>query len=124
MGCRVVTSSPAVHDESVALISHLPHLAAAVLLQTVMRENPAALEWHGNGFLDTTRVAAGPPAMWAEILTENRAALKKGIHAMIENLAEVTKLLESEETGALEQYLAEAMHTRKRLAHSKTKSIS
>jgi prephenate dehydrogenase len=124
LGSRVVISSAAAHDEAVALISHLPHLAAAVLVQTVMRENPAALDWHGNGFLDTTRVAAGPPAMWAEILTENRAALKKGIHAMIENLAEVTKLLESKETGALEQYLAEAMHTRKRLAHPKNKSIS
>jgi len=124
LGCRVVTSSAAAHDEAVALISHLPHLAAAVLLQTVMRENPAALDWRGNGFLDTTRVASGPPAMWAEILTENRAALKKGIHAMIENLAEVTKLLESKETGALEQYLAEAMQTRKRLVHPKTNTIS
>ena len=64
LGCRVVTSSAAAHDEAVALISHLPHLVAAVLLQTVMRENPAALEWRGNGFLDTTRVASGPPAMW------------------------------------------------------------
>jgi prephenate dehydrogenase len=124
MGCRVVTSSAARHDELVALISHLPHLMAAVLVQTVMQENPAALDWRGKGFLDTTRVAAGPASMWAEILTENRVALKKGIHAMIENLAEVTKLLESEETVALEQYLADAMHTRKRLKHKEPKSIS
>jgi prephenate dehydrogenase len=124
VGCRVVTSSATAHDEGVALISHLPHLAAAVLVQTVMRENPAALDWRGKGFLDTTRVAAGPAPMWAEILTENREALKKGIHAMIENLTEVTKLLESKETAVLEQYLAEAMHTRKRLKHKEPKSIS
>jgi prephenate dehydrogenase len=124
LGCRVVASTPVAHDEAVALVSHLPHLTAAVLVQIVMQENPAALDWRGNGFLDTTRVASGPPAMWAEILTENREALKKGIHAMIENLAEVTKLLESRETGALEQYLAEAMHTRKRLSPQKTKTIS
>jgi prephenate dehydrogenase len=121
IGCRVVTSSPAGHDEAVALVSHLPHLAAAVLVQTVMRENPAALDWRGNGFLDTTRVAAGPPAMWAEILIENREAMKKGIHAMIENLAEVTKLLESKETAVLEEYLTQAMLTRKSLKHTEKK---
>jgi prephenate dehydrogenase len=113
-----------VHDEAVALISHLPHLAAAVLVQTALRENPAALDWRGNGFLDTTRVASGPPAMWAEILLENREAVKKAIHAMIENLSEVTKLLDAEETGAVEHYLAEARHTRDRLKQKAQKAIS
>ena len=124
VGSRVAVTTAAAHDEAVALISHLPHLAAAVLLQTVMRENPAALDWRGNGFLDTTRVASGPPAMWAEILMENREALKKGIHAMIENLAEVTKLLDSNETGAVEDYLAGAMQLRERLKQKEPKAIS
>jgi len=112
MGCRVAIAAPRAHDEGVALVSHLPHLAAAALVQTVLRENPAALDWRGNGFLDTTRVASGPAAMWAEILHENREAVKKAIHAMIENLSEVTKLLDAEDTGAVEHYLAEARLTR------------
>jgi prephenate dehydrogenase len=53
--------------------------------------------------------------MWAEILVENRAAVKKAIHAMIENLSEVTKLIDAEESVALEQYLAEARLARDRL---------
>jgi prephenate dehydrogenase len=115
VGCRVAVASPRAHDEAVALISHLPHLAAAALVQTALRENPAALDWRGNGFLDTTRVASGPPAMWAEILIENREAVKRAVHAMIENLSEVTKLLDASETGAIEDYLAQAMLTRNRL---------
>jgi prephenate dehydrogenase len=115
MGCRVAVATPRVHDEAVALISHLPHLAAAALVQAALRENPAALEWRGNGFLDTTRVALGPAEMWAGILSENREAVKKAIHAMIENLVEVTKLLDAEETGAIEDYLAEARLVRDRL---------
>jgi prephenate dehydrogenase len=115
VGCRVAIATPRAHDEAVALISHLPHLAAAVLVQIAMRENPAALDWRGNGFLDTTRVASGPPGMWAEILIENRDALKKAIQAMIENLSEVNKLLEAKETAAVEEYLAEARQTRERL---------
>jgi prephenate dehydrogenase len=115
LGCRVAISSPRVHDEAVASISHLPHLVAAALVQTALRENPLALDWRGNGFLDSTRIALGPPAMWAEILVENRAAVKKAIHAMIENLSEVTKLIDAEESVALEQYLAEARLARDRL---------
>jgi len=117
VGCRVAIAAPRVHDEAVALVSHLPHLIAAALVQTALRENPAALDWRGNGFLDTTRVASGPPAMWAEILLENRVALKKAIHAMIENLTEVTQLLDAEDTGAVEHYLAEARTAREQLKH-------
>jgi prephenate dehydrogenase len=115
IGCRVAISTARVHDEAVALISHLPHLTAAVLVQCAMRENPAALDWRGNGFLDTTRVALGPADMWAGILTENRDALKKAIQAMIENLSEVTKLLDATDTGALEDYLADARAERERV---------
>ena len=115
VGCRVAIATPRAHDEAVAVVSHLPHLAAAALVQAALRENPAALDWRGNGFLDTTRVASGPPAMWAEILIENRVAMKKAIHAMIENLAEVSKLLDAEDLGAVELYLAEARLARDRI---------
>jgi prephenate dehydrogenase len=116
MGCRrVVVAAPRAHDEAVALVSHLPHLTAAALVQAAMRENPAAIEWRGSGFLDTTRVASGPPAMWAEILMENRLAVRKAIYAMIENLAEISRLLEAGEEGAVLEYLAEAKHTRDRV---------
>ncbi|MGA3170481.1 MAG: prephenate dehydrogenase/arogenate dehydrogenase family protein [Chthoniobacteraceae bacterium] len=121
VGCRVIFATPRAHDEAVALISHLPHLAAAALVQTALRENPAALDWRGSGFMDTTRVASGPAAMWAEILTENREAVKKAIHAMIENLSEVSKLLDAEETGSVGQFLAEAKETRDRLKRIRTK---
>lgn len=121
VGCRVVISSAFAHDEAVAFISHLPHLTAAVLVQTALGENPAALDWRGAGFMDTTRVASGPAGMWAEILIENREPVKKAVHGMIENLREVTKLLDAGDFEAVEHYLAEARETRDRL---KQKSIS
>jgi prephenate dehydrogenase len=121
LGCRVVRATPRAHDEAVALVSHLPHLAAAALVQTALRENPAALDWRGNGFMDTTRVASGPAAMWAEILVENREPVKKAIEGMIENLSEVSKLLGAEDAAGMEHYLAEARQARERL---KQKAIS
>jgi len=120
MGCRIEETTPRAHDEAMALISHLPHLTAAALVRTVLREHPAALDWRGNGFLDSTRVASGPPAMWAEILVENREAMKKAIHAMIENLTEASKLLDADQTGGIEHFLAEAREARDRIKKRST----
>jgi prephenate dehydrogenase len=86
LGCLVRQLPPAVHDEAVALISHLPHLLAATLVQTVAQTNDAALGVCGPGFRDTTRVASGSPEMWAEILATNSAAVCSALDAMIEKL--------------------------------------
>jgi prephenate dehydrogenase len=95
----------------VGLISHLPHFLAATLVQTVSRQNPAAFDFAGPGFRDTTRIASGPPAMWAEILRSNREALKKSAEAMIEMLRETLKLLDSPSSGGdlpMNEFLAQA----------------
>jgi len=113
LGSRVLEVLPAEHDEIVALVSHLPHLLAATLVQTVLAENPRAFEFSGPGFRDTTRVAAGPPAMWAEILRTNRAAVRKSAEAMIEKLHEIMTLLDRE--PPMTEFLTQAKEQRDRL---------
>ena len=97
LGCRVLAVAPAEHDEIVALVSHLPHLLAATLVNTVAAQNPGAFAFHGPGFFDTTRVAGGQPDLWAEILRTNCVAVRAGAEAMIEKLREITTLLDREE---------------------------
>ena len=106
LGCRVRTLAPAEHDEVVALVSHLPHLLAATLVNTVAAQNPAAFDFHGPGFFDTTRVAAGQPDLWAEILRTNSAAVRAGAEAMIEKLREITTLLDRE--APMKEFLTQA----------------
>lgn len=118
LGCRMFSLPPEEHDAAVALISHLPHLLAAALVNTVSAENPAAFALCGSGFRDTTRVASGPPAMWAEILRENRAGLEHSAHAMIETLRAMLTLLGSGDAGGIEQSLADAKAARDRLTVS------
>lgn len=113
LGGRVIEVAPAEHDEIVALISHLPHLVAATLVQTVLAENPRAFEFSGPGFRDTTRVAAGPPAMWAEILHMNRDAVRRSAEAMIEKLRGILTLLDRE--PPMTEFLTEAKTQRDRL---------
>lgn len=113
LGAGVRLLGPAEHDQVVALVSHLPHLLAATLVNTVDEKNPAAFAFHGPGFFDTTRVAAGSPEMWAEILFSNRRAVREGAEAMIEKLREITTLLDRPQP--LNEFLAHARTLRERL---------
>lgn len=106
LGCRTRTLSPAEHDEVIARVSHLPHLLAAALVNLVCSQNPNSLNFCGNGFRDTTRVASGPPGMWTEIFGANREQVKKSIQAMMEKLQQVVKFLDDD--AKTNQFLAEA----------------
>lgn len=118
LGGRVLELSPAQHDEIVALISHLPHLLAATLVNVVGQENAAAFDFSGPGFRDTTRVAAGPPAMWAEILRSNHVAVRASAEAMIEKLREIITLLDHD--APMTEFLTQAKARRDLLRHPKT----
>ena len=113
IGCRVLEVAPAAHDEIVALVSHLPHLLAATLVHTVLAENACAFDFSGPGFHDTTRVAAGSPAMWDEILRTNRHAIRKSAEALIEKLRETLTLLDRD--APMTEFLTQAKAQRDRL---------
>ncbi len=94
MGCRVREVSPEAHDDAVAAVSHLPHLAAAALVNAISDSCPNAFQFAGPGFRDTTRVASGPADMWTEILGSNRRAVRKTAEAMIAKLEQFITLLD------------------------------
>jgi len=113
LGGRVLQLSPANHDEIVALVSHFPHLLAATLIHLVAQQNAAAFDFSGPGFRDTTRVAGGPPEMWAEILRTNRTAVRGAVEAMIEKLREIATLLDHD--SEMTEFLTQAKTQRDRL---------
>ncbi len=112
LGCVVRTLSPSVHDRVCALISHLPHLTAAALVQAVESTCPEAFAFCGAGFRDSTRIASGLPDMWTEILLSNRAQVAAGVRGLIASLEQAALHLESGgEAG--EAYLRELLATAK-----------
>jgi len=120
LGCRVVELPADEHDECVALVSHLPHLLAAVLVNTVAERNAHAFGVVGPGFRDTTRVAGGPPAMWREILRENSAAVIPAIDALIAKLADFRQTLARTGDGReVLEFLANARTARERITFPK-----
>lgn len=117
LGCRTAWMSATKHDQLVALISHLPHVLAAGAARTCLAD-PSLGAFGGGGLRDTTRVAAGDPAMWAEIVTENRTALVGPLRSLINDLASFLDTLESGDQEAARQWLDNAKHLRDQLKPS------
>lgn len=109
LGCRIFQCDPFLHDQLVADISHLPHLAASVLVQSI---NSDALSVAGPGFRDCTRVAMGDAGMWAGILLGNREAVLRSLDAFEKDLQEVRKMLQAGDRTALDHLLASAAQKR------------
>ena len=116
LGGRVSALDPDAHDQIVAAISHLPHVAAWALVDAVTRFEPAALGFAARGFKDTTRIAAADPAMWTEILLGNRDAIVAGLAAYRGALGELERLIVAGDRGNIESLLARLKTQRDTLA--------
>jgi len=73
LGARTIRMHPHEHDARLARTSHLPHLVASALAATTPG-NGDSLPLTGSGWADTTRIAAGDPELWRQILLANRGA--------------------------------------------------
>ena len=112
LGAEVIQMSPVDHDRALARTSHLPHLVAAALAGTLPEaDRPLA----ATGFRDTTRIAAGDPALWVPILRHNAVALAEALAAFEMHLGEFRDSLAAADTAALQKLLEEAKRTRDEL---------
>ena len=78
LGARPVVIGAEAHDRIMALVSHVPHVLANVLMAEVggfEASGRRALYSVGPSFKDLTRVAGANPAMWGDIFFDNRDAL-------------------------------------------------
>jgi prephenate dehydrogenase len=78
----------------------------------VCLKDPSEGRFGGGGLRDTTRVAAGNPAMWAEIAIENREALTGLLHETIADLKEILASLENANQEHARQWLNTAKQRR------------
>ncbi len=105
-GAVPVRMSPEEHDLAVARTSHLPHLLA-VLAAGALTDAPAAhLALSGQGVRDVTRVAAGDPVLYGQIVAANASAVGALLSGVRERLDEVIAALATGDRGGLEAVLA------------------
>ncbi|MGA8995726.1 MAG: prephenate dehydrogenase [Nocardioidaceae bacterium] len=74
-GATPVRFTPEDHDRAVARTSHLPHLLAALVAGRLADAPVEHLALSGQGVRDVTRIAAGDPGLWQQIVAANTTAL-------------------------------------------------
>ena len=117
IGMRVLRLTPAEHDEQVAAISHLPHAAACLLIETV--EQLGGWEIASTGLRDTTRLASSNPPMRADIMAANREAIDAALGRFIQNAQRLREAIfaSGEDPETLLAYLHARRDRRDRWEH-------
>ena len=117
-GADVVVLEPERHDQVVAVVSHVPHLAAATLMGLASErgeEHAALLRLAAGGFRDMTRIASGHPGIWLDICAENRDAILSGLDGLIDGLRRMREIVRDDDRSALHERLRRAREARANL---------
>jgi prephenate dehydrogenase len=106
------------HDRLMAVLSHVPQLAATALMDVVGDGATAeGLRLAGRGLVDTTRLASSPASVWRDICSNNADEIGPALDALITRLSEMRRDLERGEAmdGVFDRaarWRAELMHGR------------
>jgi len=84
------------HDHLLAVSSHLPHVLAYSLVDTLasMPDHQDIFRFSAGGFRDFTRIASSDPQMWHDICLNNRKELLAAVNSYIQGLQGITQALE------------------------------
>lgn len=118
LGADVVALTAERHDQVVAVVSHVPHLAAATLMQLASdraEEHAALLRLAAGGFRDMTRIASGHPDIWLDICAQNRPAIVTALDGLIGRLNDIRTVVETDDRDALRSMLSSARDARTNL---------
>lgn len=109
---------PAEHDRVVGLISHFPHLVAALLVHAVARreaESPLYAMLAAGGFKDITRIASSNAEMWRDIVLDNRMELLGLLEDWERVTAEIKAAIAAEDGARMLAFFSGAAQFRARL---------
>jgi prephenate dehydrogenase len=118
LGCCVKLMRPAEHDRIFANVSHLPHIAAAALMNA---SSARELTFAGKGFMDTSRIASGPANIWADVLATNADNTTRGIDKITAELGKLKKAIKNGNKKQVEKLLEAARSKRSALINYKMK---
>ena len=110
VGARVVVQTPASHDESFALVSHLPHLVAFAFMDAAARAGP--LDLAGNGFRDFVRIAGADAGIWTDILHANAGRIRPHLDELLETLNHFRTAMD-EDGESLRRLIASAVNAKR-----------
>ncbi len=124
-GSKITIMQPERHDRYAAAISHLPHVVAAGLVNTLglYGDSDELLELAGGGFRDTTRIASSNPVMWTDICLTNKAEILASITKFQFTLNELAAAVEGEDQDSIARFFTQAKGRRDRMITRYDKQI-
>ena len=118
-----LTIDIAKHDRCASIISHVPHLTAAALvnlLNDAGDDLDSCLKLVGGGFKDTTRIASSNADMWADICMTNGDAIATHLRDLQNILGEVIGAIERHDRQAVHDYFARSKARRDKILETVT----
>lgn len=122
VGSKVVEMTPEAHDRALAVISHLPHVAAYALVETLTALDPdkAFRGFAAGGFRDTTRIAGSHPEMWRDIFSMNAHEVVNAIREYEKSLAGMRKAIEEGDFAGLTKRLGKARQAKQEMENGRS----
>ena len=107
------------HDEVLAATSHLPHMLAFGLVDSLarMRDNDEIFRYAAGGFRDFTRIASSDPVMWRDICIHNRQAILDMTARYQADLEEMVRAIEQGDGETLLEIFSRAKAARDRFCN-------
>ncbi len=123
VGAEVVEMDADEHDVILAATSHLPHVIAFSLVDTLAHDsqNENIFRYAAGGFRDFTRIASSDAIMWRDIMLANKSAVINAIDLFSDNLTRLKQAVEQEDVTDITGIFTRAKSARDRftrmLAH-------
>jgi prephenate dehydrogenase len=108
LGAQTILMAPEEHDSIFAAVSHLPHIVAYILINTILDFNANILHHSGSGLKDMTRIASSPPELWRDICVYNRENVITFLDRFLLSTSNIKKLLERSDWNGLEKEFQKA----------------
>ena len=126
VGARVESMEVERHDQVLAATSHLPHLLAFSLVDTLAKDDQHLdiFRYAAGGFRDFTRIAGSDPVMWRDIFTTNRSAMLQQIDAFSSGLAALRAEVDAGNGLAMQARFARAKAARDFFTDLQDKPVS
>jgi cyclohexadieny/prephenate dehydrogenase len=122
-GMQVVTMEATHHDRVLAITSHVPHLIAYTIVNTVSdleaHLKAEVVKFAASGFRDFTRVAASDPVMWRDIFLNNREPVLEMLGRLYEDIALLQKAIRFGDGETLQRVFARSRQIRRSIVQAK-----
>jgi prephenate dehydrogenase len=112
IGVQTILMSPEKHDMIFAAVSHLPHVVAYALVNSIQKVDKNILHHGGRGLKDMTRIALSSTELWRDICSFNRDEILKTLREFSSSIARIITLFENSDWIGLEKEFTKAKKAR------------